>query len=169
MSVWLPKLVSVRAPFHAWRRCSAAPRLNSCSRWRDIYGATLDSQVGAPQTAKPRIDLRPMSCADGSIIIPLTRRPGGLHAYKFVLPAGHDDAPPTLHTHEGYDWAYVLNGTLRLVLDNQNMRLRPGEAVEFDTRTPHWFGATSEGPVEYLALVGRQGERAHVLALAEQE
>jgi hypothetical protein len=35
-------------------------------------------------------------------------------------------------------------------------------AAEFDTRTPHWFGATSSGPVEYLSLIGKQGERAHV-------
>jgi hypothetical protein len=36
------------------------------------------------------------------------------------------------------------------------------EAVEFDTHTPHWFGATGSGPVEFLSLVGKQGERAHV-------
>ena len=126
------------------------------------YGVTLDSLVDAPRTASPRVDLRPLSCADGSVIIPLTRRPGGIQAYKFVLPPGRDDAPPDLRSHEGFDWAYVLNGTLRLVLGDQDMLLKPGEAVEFDTRTPHWFGATSAGPVEYLSLVGRQGQRAHV-------
>lgn len=128
------------------------------------YGVTLDSLVGAPRTANPRVDLRPMSCSDGSIIIPLTRRPGGIQAFKFVLPEGRDDAAPDLRSHEGFDWAYVLNGTLRLVLGDQDLLLRAGEAVEFDTRTPHWFGATSEGPVEYLSLVGRQGQRAHVRA-----
>lgn len=132
------------------------------------YGVTLDSLVNAPRTANPRIDLRPISCADGSIIIPLTRRPGGIQAYKFVLPAGRDDTPPELHSHEGFDWAYVLNGTLRLVLGDQDLLLQPGEAVEFDTRTPHWFGATSAGPVEYLSLVGRQGQRAHVRTAVEQ-
>ncbi|UYN84462.1 MAG: helix-turn-helix transcriptional regulator [Microcella sp.] len=126
------------------------------------YGVTLDSLVDAPRTANPRIDLRPMSCSDGSIIIPLTRRPGGIQAFKFVLPTGRDDAKPDLRSHEGFDWAYVLNGTLRLVLGDQDVLLQAGEAVEFDTRTPHWFAATSAGPVEYLSLVGRQGERAHV-------
>ncbi len=126
------------------------------------YGVTLDSLVDAPRTADPRVDLRPMSCRDGSVIIPLTRRPGGVQAYKFVLPSGSDDTVPDLRSHEGYDWAYVLNGTLRLVLGDQDLLLTAGEAVEFDTRTPHWFGATSAGPVEYLSLVGRQGQRAHV-------
>lgn len=128
------------------------------------YGVTLDSLVDAPRTADPRVDLRPMSCTDGSTIIPLTRRPGGIQAYKFVLPSGSDDAVVDLRSHEGYDWAYVLNGTLRLVLGDRDLRLEAGEVAEFDTRTPHWFGATSAGPVEYLSLVGRQGERAHVRA-----
>lgn len=128
------------------------------------YGVTLDSLVDAPRTANPRIDLRPMSCSDGSIIIPLTRRPGGVQAYKFVLPRGSDDASPDLRSHEGFDWAYVLNGTLRLVLGDQDLLLQAGQAAEFDTRTPHWFGATSAGPVEYLSLIGRHGQRAHVHA-----
>ncbi|GAA4578864.1 XRE family transcriptional regulator [Micromonospora coerulea] len=128
------------------------------------YGVTLDELVGAPPTGDPRINLRPIACSDGSVILPLTRRPGGIQAYKFVLPPGADDREPDLRTHEGYDWVYVLNGTLRLVLGEHNLILKPGEAAEFDTRTPHWFGATSSGPVEYLSLIGKQGERVHVRA-----
>ncbi len=128
------------------------------------YGVTLDELVDAPPTGDPRINLRPIACSDGSTILPLTRRPGGIQAYKFVLPTGDNDREPDLRTHEGYDWVYVLNGTLRLVLGEHNLILKPGEAAEFDTRTPHWFGATSSGPVEYLSLIGRQGERAHVRA-----
>ncbi|MFC7401548.1 helix-turn-helix domain-containing protein [Citricoccus sp. GCM10030269] len=133
------------------------------------YGVTLDSLVGAPQTADPRIDLRPMAGSGGSAVIPLTRRPGGIQAYKFVLPRGNDEPAPELHSHEGFDWAYVLNGTLRLILGDREFLLQPGEVAEFDTRTPHWFGATSAGPVEFLSLVGRQGERAHVRATAPQK
>jgi transcriptional regulator with XRE-family HTH domain len=128
------------------------------------YSVTIDELVDAPPTGDPRINLRPIACSDGSTILPLTRRPGGIQAYKFVLPTGHDDREPDLRTHEGYDWVYVLNGTLRLVLGEHNLILKPGEAAEFDTRTPHWFGSTSSGPVEYLSLIGKQGERAHVRA-----
>lgn len=128
------------------------------------YDVTLDELVDAPPTGDPRINLRPLAGSDGSTILPLTRRPGGIQAYKFVLPAGRDDAEPDLRTHEGYDWAFVLDGRLRLVLGEHDLILEPGEAAEFDTRTPHWFGATSGGPVEFLSLVGKQGERAHVRA-----
>ncbi|MBM7492218.1 transcriptional regulator with XRE-family HTH domain [Micromonospora luteifusca] len=129
-----------------------------------VHGVTLDELVGAPPTGDPRINLRPITCSDGSVILPLTRRPGGIQAYKYVLPASADDREPDLRTHEGHDWVYVLNGTLRLVLGEHNLVLTPGEAAEFDTRTPHWFGATSSGPVEFLSLIGKQGERAHVRA-----
>ncbi|MGW4069242.1 helix-turn-helix domain-containing protein [Nocardia grenadensis] len=132
-----------------------------------VYGVTIDELVDAPPTGDPRINLRPIACRDGATILPLTRRPGGIQAYKFVLPTGDDDKQPDLRTHEGYDWVYVLNGTLRLVLGEHDLTLRPGEAAEFDTRTPHWFGATGSGPVEFLSLVGRQGERAHIRATPE--
>lgn len=140
------------------------PTLEQLLPMARFYGVTIDSLVDAPRTANPRVDLRPLACSDGSTVIPLTRRPGGIQAYKFVLPTGRDDITPDLRSHEGYDWAYVLNGTLRLVLGEQDLRLQAGEAAEFDTRTPHWFAATSAGPVEYLSLIGRQGERAHIRA-----
>ena len=126
------------------------------------HGVTLDELVDAPPTGDPRINMRPVPGPAGASIVPLSRRPGGIQAYKFVLPAGRDDAMPELRTHEGYDWAFVLSGRLRLVLGEHDLLLEPGEAVEFDTRTPHWFGATAAGPVEFLSLVGKQGERAHV-------
>ena len=128
------------------------------------HGLTLDELVDAPPTGDPRIHLRPIASGDGSTILPLTRRPGGIQAYKFVLPTGDDAREPELRTHEGYDWVYVLNGALRLVLGEHDLILQPGDAAEFDTRTPHWFGATSAGPVEFLSLIGKQGERAHVRA-----
>lgn len=132
------------------------------------YCVTLDELVDAPPTGDPRINLRPIATNDGRTIIPLTRRAGGIQAYKFVLPAGRDDAEPELRTHEGYDWAFVLNGRLRLVIGEHDLVLGPGEAAEFDTRTPHWFGATSAGPVEFLSLIGKQGERAHVRAAPKE-
>jgi quercetin dioxygenase-like cupin family protein len=71
---------------------------------------------------------------------------------------------PDPRVHEGYEWLYVLAGRLRLVLGEHDVVLTAGEAAEFDTRVPHWFGAAGEGPVEYLSLFGPQGERMHVRA-----
>lgn len=125
------------------------------------YRVTLDELVDAPPTGDPRVHLRPVTHG-GMTMVPLTQRPGGIQAYKLVLPPTTRE--PELQTHEGYEWAYVLNGRLRLLLAEHDLVLSPGEAAEFDTRTPHWFGAADDEPVEFLALVGKQGERAHLRA-----
>jgi transcriptional regulator with XRE-family HTH domain len=127
------------------------------------HGVTLDELVDAPPTGDPRIHLRPVS-RQGMTTIPLTRRAGGIQAYKMVIPARSRRAAPEPKAHEGYEWLYVLNGRLRLVLGDHDLVLAPGEAAEFDTRVPHWFGAADSDPVEFLSLFGKQGERAHLRA-----
>jgi transcriptional regulator with XRE-family HTH domain len=127
------------------------------------HGVTLDELVGAPFTGEPRIHLRPVT-RHGMTMLPLTRRAGGIQAYKLVIPVGSARRVPEPQTHEGYEWLYVLNGRLRLVLGEHDLVLTPGEAAEFDTRVPHWFGAADGEPVEFLSLFGSQGERAHLRA-----
>ncbi len=83
-----------------------------------------------------------------------------MQAYKLILPNRGSEPDPRVH--EGYEWMYVLDGQLRLVLGDQDLVLHPGEAAEFDTRVPHWFGSATDRPVELLTLFGRQGERAHL-------
>jgi transcriptional regulator with XRE-family HTH domain len=122
----------------------------------------LDELVGAPPTGDPRIHPRPFSW-HGRTIIPLSRQPGGLQAYKQNLPPGPDPVGEP-RVHEGYDWFYVLSGRVRLVLGSNDLVLRKGEAAEFDTRVPHWFGNATDRPAEILALFGPQGERMHVRA-----
>jgi transcriptional regulator with XRE-family HTH domain len=125
------------------------------------HGVTLDELVGAPPTGDPRINLRPMR-HHGRTFLPLTRRPGGVQAYKLVISARRSPDRPVLQTHSGYEWLYVLNGQARLVLGEQDLVLEPGEAAEFDTRSPHWIGSATGGPVELLILFGPQGERVHL-------
>lgn len=125
------------------------------------YGVTLDDLVNAPSTGDPRVHLRPRQ-AFGMTLLPLTRRSGGIQAYKIVIPAGRGRREPQPQTHPGYEWLYVLDGRLRVVLGEHDLVLAPGEAAEFDTRTPHWFGAATDEAVEFLSLFGAQGERAHL-------
>jgi transcriptional regulator with XRE-family HTH domain len=131
------------------------------------HQVTLDELVDAPATGDPRIHPRP-TVRDGVVFVPMTRRPGGPRAYKMVYPAGTPvcapQCPPDQRVHEGYEWLYVLSGRLRLVLGEHDLVLGPGEAAEFDTRTPHWFGNPDPAPLELLSLFGPQGERMHVRA-----
>jgi uncharacterized cupin superfamily protein len=71
---------------------------------------------------------------------------------------------PVRQTHEGFEWLYVLNGKLRVVLGSHDLEINPGEVAEFDTGLSHALGSADGLPVELLILFGRHGERAHVRA-----
>lgn len=121
----------------------------------------LDELVSAPEIGDPRVRLKPRT-VNGRTVLPLTHQPGSLQAWKVIIPATESTPDPRIH--EGYEWLYVLAGRLRLVLGDHDIVLGSGEAAEFDTRLPHWFGSTGDHPVEILSILGRQGERMHVRA-----
>ena len=126
------------------------------------HQVSLDELVDAPPTGDPRVTLKPVT-GHGMTMLPLTRRAEGIQAFKIVIAAGQR-RDPDLKTHEGYEWVYVLDGRLRLLLADHDLVLEPGEAAEFDTRTPHWFGPAEGDAVEFLSLFGKQGERTHLRA-----
>jgi transcriptional regulator with XRE-family HTH domain len=129
----------------------------------------LDELVDAPAADDPRVRPRPIR-RDGRTFLPLTRRPGGLQAYKVVIPAdvvGCDDGE--LRTHEGYEWLYVLSGRVRLRLGEHDLVLTAGEVAEFDTQVPHSIGNAGPGPAELITLFGAQGERMHVRAKSRSD
>lgn len=127
-----------------------------------VYAVTLDELVDAPATGDPRVHARALEL-DWATVIPLTQQPGGLRVYKMVVRPAHRRVP-TVNTHEGFEWLYVISGRLRLVLGDQDLVLGSGEVAEFDTRTPHWFGCAERRVVEVLSIFGPQGERMHVRA-----
>jgi transcriptional regulator with XRE-family HTH domain len=129
------------------------------------YRVPLDDLVGAPDVGDPRIRLKPRR-VNGRTVLPLTRNPGGVQAWKIVIPASQSTPRP--RSHDGYEWLYVLSGRMRLVIGERDLVLEVGEAADFDTRLPHWFGSTGEGPAEVLSIFGRPGERMHARATAQE-
>jgi transcriptional regulator with XRE-family HTH domain len=123
----------------------------------------LDELVDAPETGDPRIHQRSF-VRHGITMFPLTRRPGGLQAYKMVYPPRWPTGDVEQQSHEGHEWLYVLNGRLRLLLGEHDLTLTAGEVAEFDTRTPHAVTNPGPDPAEVLGLFGPQGERIHVRA-----
>jgi transcriptional regulator with XRE-family HTH domain len=124
------------------------------------YRVPIDDLVGAPEVGDPRIRLKPRR-VNGRTVLPLTQ-PGGIQAWKIVIPSSQSRPQP--RTHDGFEWLYVLSGHMRLVIGDQDVVLGIGEAAEFDTMVPHWFGSTGEGPAEVLSIFGRPGERMHMHA-----
>jgi transcriptional regulator with XRE-family HTH domain len=123
------------------------------------YRVPLGDLVAAPDEGDPRVQLKP-GRVKGRTVIPLTRQPDGMQAWKIVIPTSK--VTPEPRAHDGYEWIYVLAGHMRFVLGDQDWVLGPGEVASFDTRVPHWFGSTGDEPAEILSIFGRPGERMTV-------
>jgi transcriptional regulator with XRE-family HTH domain len=132
------------------------PTLELLLTLSQAYLMPLDDLVGAPEVGDPRIRLKP-GRLKGRTVIPLTRQPEGMQAWKIVIPT--DKVRPEPRGHDGHEWIYVLSGQLRLVLGDEDWVLGPGEVAEFDTTVPHWFGSTGSEPAEILSIFSRPGER----------
>lgn len=124
-------------------------------------GVTTDELLTSSEVHDPRVRGEPR-VIDGLTMWPLTRRvgSGGLQAFKVAVSRERRSPPERLPVHEGHDWLYVLSGRLRLMLGAQDLVIEPGEAAEFSTTQPHWFGVVEE-PVELILMVGPHGERIH--------
>ncbi|MTV25353.1 helix-turn-helix transcriptional regulator [Nitriliruptoraceae bacterium ZYF776] len=151
--------VSTLSRLESGKRRLAIDHLPGLAR---ALGVSVDELLGPSVVADPRVR-RPPHTADGLTMWPLTHRgpSGGLQAYKCLIHATRDTPPSPLPVHEGHDWMYVLSGRMRLRLGDEDLVIEPGEAVEFSTLLPHWFGVV-EGPVEALAIFGPSGERVHL-------
>lgn len=125
-------------------------------------GVSIDELIGSPPSFDPRVRGKARRL-EGMTLWPLTREVhgAGLLAYKVHISARRKKPSGELGVHSGSDWLYVLSGRLKMLLGEDEHILEPGEAAEFSTWTPHWFGAV-DGPVELILIIGPDGERVHL-------
>ena len=55
--------------------------------------------------------------------------------------------------HQGHEWGFVIEGTLEVQIGFDVFVLRPGDAVSFDSTTPHRLANTGEEPVHAIWFV----------------
>jgi transcriptional regulator with XRE-family HTH domain len=136
--------------------------LDHLPRLASALSVSTDDLLRTPDSEDPRVKGASQT-RHGVTYWPLTHSgpAGGLHAFKIRVSARRRTPPDELPVHDGQDWMYVLSGRMRLILGERDFTIKPGEAVEFSTWTPHWFGAV-DGPIEAVAIFGPHGERLHL-------
>jgi transcriptional regulator with XRE-family HTH domain len=72
------------------------------------YRVPLDDLVGAPEVGDPRIRLK-AGRVKGRTVIPLTRQPDGMQAWKIVIPTSK--VTPEPRAHDGYEWITCFPAT----------------------------------------------------------
>jgi transcriptional regulator with XRE-family HTH domain len=63
---------------------------------------------------------------------------------------------PKAHVHPGYEFLYVLAGQLALLHGGQETMLDPGDAVYFDSATPHSYRCVGGKPAEAIIVALHQ-------------
>jgi transcriptional regulator with XRE-family HTH domain len=88
-------------------------------------------------------------------------RTTGARVYRVGIPV--DVRQPRLHGHEGHQWLYVLDGSVRLLIEDRDLVLNEGQAAEFHTWRPHWLGAIDR-PAEALVIFAPDGRPLRPIA-----
>ncbi|NLP25811.1 MAG: cupin domain-containing protein [Clostridiales bacterium] len=64
-----------------------------------------------------------------------------------------DDKPILLSSHEGQEFDYVLEGTLKFVIDGKTEIVNAGDSVYYDSKTPHGMIAINSEGCRFLAVL----------------
>lgn len=83
----------------------------------------------------------------------------GVDFLLITYPPGSSSSDgPTLARHAGHEWGYVLEGELKVTIGFDSHDLRAGDALSFDSTTPHRFENVSDQPARAVWFtLGRAG------------
>jgi transcriptional regulator with XRE-family HTH domain len=80
-------------------------------------------------------------------------------AYNFIHKRAEpflvtvDPGPEHFNSHPGQEFHYVLTGTLRVLLDQHELILEPGDSLYFDSSVAHSLTALHNAPAQILAVI----------------
>jgi len=77
------------------------------------------------------------------------------HAEPFMVKAPPQKATDPIHlsTHSGQEFDYILEGCLKVRLDDKVEVLNPGDSILYDSAHPHGMIAIGDVPCRFLAVV----------------
>jgi len=64
------------------------------------------------------------------------------------------DARSHMNAHEGHEFDYVLEGSMTLFIDNQSLKMEPGDAAYYNAKHKHAMQAEG-GPCRFLAIIAK--------------
>lgn len=99
------------------------------------------------------------------------------HAVNFMkityAPGATSTGGGDLVSHEGYEYGYVLKGTLEIVVGSETFTLNEGESMGFDSMIPHRLRNVGKGEFQGIWFVHgsdqRSGERNQESSKRNQE
>jgi quercetin dioxygenase-like cupin family protein len=64
-----------------------------------------------------------------------------------------DGTTPNFNSHPGQEFNFVIEGTLKIIIDNHEIILNEGDSVYFDSSYNHSMKALNNKPARFLAII----------------
>ncbi len=61
--------------------------------------------------------------------------------------------PPSMNSHPGQEFDYVISGTLKVWIHDNEIVLEEGDSIYFDSNFTHAMEAVGDNPAKFLAMV----------------
>jgi transcriptional regulator with XRE-family HTH domain len=76
-------------------------------------------------------------------------------AEPFMVTADptESDAPVEFNSHAGQEYNYVIEGSMKLFIDNHEVILNEGDSIYFDSAHKHAMKALNNAPVKFLTII----------------
>ena len=71
----------------------------------------------------------------------------------YITVDPNDTAKHKPYSHAGQEFSYVLEGTLKILVDKHELVLNEGDSLYFDPRHPHAMIAMNNKPAKFLAVI----------------
>ena len=76
----------------------------------------------------------------------------GREMEPLLVTLNKDDKKPSLVTHGGQEFNYVISGTVIVTINNRDFELNAGDSIYFNPRNPHGQRAGSE-KAEFITII----------------
>ena len=74
-----------------------------------------------------------------------------MEPFLITVEPGPESVPIPLNAHPGQEFEYLLEGSLRVVVDRHEVVLAAGDSIYFDSGHPHGIQALGGAPAKFVA------------------
>jgi len=78
-------------------------------------------------------------------------------AEPFMVTVQPANEKPTLHSHEGQEFNYMVEGRMRFFMGELSYDLETGDSIYFNSSVPHAMSALDNKSAKFLAIVMQEG------------
>lgn len=76
-----------------------------------------------------------------------------MEPFMVTVPVTGDDEEIHLNTHPGQEMNYVIEGSLKVIIDKKELIVNEGDTLYFDSTYPHGMKALNHKPAKFLAII----------------